>query len=366
MAPGSRPPARDHPGTAKLLAAGAAAFVAYRLLRHGGDDIAGDVVLITGGSRGLGLLLAKEFAAHGCRIVICSRDEVQLAHAAEQLRGDGVVVLPVQCDVSDRGQVDRMIAEARQRFGRIDILVNNAGVIQTGPLGSMEIEDFERAMDITFWGSLYTTLAVLPEMIDRRRGRIVNITSIGGKVAVPHLLPYDAAKFALVGLSEGLRAELRKEGVRVTTIIPGLMRTGSPVNALFKGDQEKEFTWFALSSATPLTTMSAERAARRVVLAARRGEAEVTLSWQAKLLRISHDLFPGAFTDFLGLINRALPDGTDVEETKGMHLNTALAPSPLTALLNRAARRNNEFGGTPRPSAEHARKVGLDDGRRRH
>src|SRR5690606_37780819 len=253
-----------------VFAAAAAAYVAWRLVRRRGDDIVGDVVLITGGSRGLGLLLAKEFAARGCRLVICARDEPELARAAHELRAGGAVVMSISCDVSRREQVEEMVQRATERFGRIDTLVNNAGIIQVGPLASMTISDFERAMDVMFWGALYPTLAVLPQMLDRRRGRIVNITSIGGKVAVPHLVPYDAAKFALVGLSQGLRAELKKDGISVTTIVPGLMRTGSPVQARFKGDQEKEFTWFSLASATPLTTISAERAAKRIVEAARR------------------------------------------------------------------------------------------------
>lgn len=354
--------ATSHPQSSRtaVFAAAAAAYVGWRLVRRRGDDIVGDVVLITGGSRGLGLLLAKEFAARGCRLVICARDEPELARAAHELRAGGAVVMSISCDVSRREQVEEMVQRATERFGRIDTLVNNAGIIQVGPLASMTISDFERAMDVMFWGALYPTLAVLPQMLDRRRGRIVNITSIGGKVAVPHLVPYDAAKFALVGLSQGLRAELKKDGISVTTIVPGLMRTGSPVQARFKGDQEKEFTWFSLASATPLTTISAERAAKRIVEAARRGEAEVTLSWQAKALRLTHDLFPGAVSDLLSIVNRVLPSGTGENEAPGMRLATALAPSRLTGLMNRAAIRNNEFGGSVRPSTEHAEKVGLE------
>jgi short-subunit dehydrogenase len=354
-------PRRDRTA-ATAIAGGAAAYLVWRVLSRRGDDIVGDVVLITGGSRGLGLLLAKEFASHGCRLVICARDEPELERAAEELRAMGAVVLAIPCDVGEREQVERMVGRATERFGRIDVVVNNAGIIAVGPLASLTLEDFEKAMAVMYWGPLYTTLAVLPQMRDRRRGRIVNIASIIGKVAIPHMVAYDAAKFALVGLSEGLRAELRKDGISVTTIVPGLMRTGSPVQALFKGDQEKEFTWFSLASATPLTAMSAGRAARRIVEATRRGEAEVTLTWQAKLLRLTHDLAPGAMADVLSVVNRVLPSGTGTAEAPGMRLATALAPSPLTGLMNRAARRNNEFGGTVRPSAEHAEKIGLEGG----
>jgi NAD(P)-dependent dehydrogenase (short-subunit alcohol dehydrogenase family) len=349
-------------GLTKLAVAAGAAYLGWQAIRSlTADEIAGEVVLITGGSRGLGLLMAREFAAHGCSLVLCARDELELERARLELEGLGARVLVVPCDVADRDQVEAVVARATEHFGRVDVLVNNAGIIQVGPVGSMTIADYERAMDVMFWGSLHATLAVLPQMQARQRGRIVNITSIGGKVAVPHLLPYVAAKFAHVGLSEGMRAELAKEGVTVTTIVPGLMRTGSPVQAYFKGDAEKEFTWFSLSSATPLTTMSGRRAARRIVAASRRGEALVTLTWQAKLLGVTHGLFPGATADLLGLVNRLLPDGTDSAERRGMHLATSLAPSPLTALMNRAARRNNEFGGRERPTSEHAEQIGLEE-----
>src|SRR5262249_29078614 len=143
--------------------------------------------------------------------------------------------------------------------------VNNAGIIQVGPMETMTLADYQEAMRVHYWGPLYTALAVLPQMKQRRAGRIVNITSIGGKVAVPHLLPYVGSKFALVGLSEGLRAELMKDGILVTTVVPGLMRTGSPRNAFFKGQNEAEYAWFKIGDSIPVLTTSAERAARRIV-----------------------------------------------------------------------------------------------------
>ncbi len=336
-------------GAGWLAAAAGLAYLGWRATRPEPLELRGRSVLITGGSRGLGLLLAEAFAEEGCRVAICARDPEELERAAARLRARGAQVAAIVCDVADAGQVQAMVAEVVERFGEVDVLVNNAGIIQVGPFAAMELEDFTRAMDIIFWGSLHTIRAVLPTMRGRG-GRIVNITSIGGKVPVPHLLPYDAAKFALVGLSEGLRAELRSEGILVTTVVPGLMRTGSPFQGEFKGDAPAEFTWFSLASATPLTTMSAGRAARRIVEATRRGEAEVTLSWQAKTLRLLHGVLPGPFTDLAGAVHRLLPSGTNRAVRKGHELSTPLAPSPATTLMNRAARRNNELG--PRPAEE--------------
>src|SRR4051812_1030920 len=234
----------------------------------------GRVAFVTGGSRGLGFAIAREFARHGCRLAICARDQDELDRAADDLRALTTDVLPIPCDITARNEIETAILTATDHFGQIDILVNNAGIIQVGPVETMTVEDFERAMATMFWGGVYATLAVLPQMHARREGRIVNITSVGGKISVPHLLPYNAAKFAATGFSEGLRAELAQDGIRVTTIAPGLLRTGGHLNAEAKGNQEAEFAWFSLGDTLPFAALNAEQAAKEIVRAARRGDAE--------------------------------------------------------------------------------------------
>ena len=162
-----------------------------------------------------------------------------IRRADEDLGARGPVAAAFPCDLRDRDQVRKLFRQVRERLGPIDVLINNAGVIEVGPAETMTLEDYQDAMATNFWAPLYAILEALPEMRQRRQGRIVNIASVGGKVSVPHLLPYCASKFALVGLSEGLRAELAKDGVVVTTVCPGLMRTGSPRNATFKGATAK-------------------------------------------------------------------------------------------------------------------------------
>lgn len=274
-------------------------------------DFSGKVAFITGGSRGLGLQLAREFARAGCQIAVCARDEDELARAAADLRNNGASVFSVSCDVADRGQMEQAIADATGHFGRIDVLVNNAGIIQAGPVDEMTVADFEEAMGVMFWGTVYATLAVLPQMRERRSGTIVNITSVGGKIAMPHLLPYDAAKFAATGFSEGLRAELARDGITVTTIAPGLLRTGGHRNALFKGKKEAEFSWFSLGDTLPFVALDVEQAAREIVMAARRGQAERILSLPMSAAARFHGLFPALTTDILGLVNRVLPRAGD-------------------------------------------------------
>jgi NAD(P)-dependent dehydrogenase (short-subunit alcohol dehydrogenase family) len=288
-------------------AAGVGFFAWDRLRRRSWIDLRGKVVLITGGSRGLGLQLARELGSLGAVVAICARDEAELDRAKMDLTGRGVQTQAFVCDVSDRRQVESMVDQAARKLGPIDVLVNNAGNIQVGPFSEMTVGDFGRAMDVIFWGTLYATLAVLPSMRQRRQGRIVNVTSIGGKVSVPHLLPYSCAKFAALALSEGLRTELAPAGIRVTTIVPGLMRTGSHLKAEFKGQHAREYAWFSAGAATPLVSIGAERAARSIVRAAIRGDGEKILSVPANLLTRVHDVFPELSGSVLSLINRLLP-----------------------------------------------------------
>ena len=293
-----------------LLAAGAlgAGIAAIALTRRRQADIRGNVVLITGGSRGLGLALAREFAGHGCRVAICARDAEELAAASVRIEGDGRNVFTAVCDVSDKNQVDEMVAQVQAHYGDIDILVNNAGQMLVAPFENTTIDDFRKAMDVMFWGGLYPSLAVLPRMLERGRGRIAGITSIGGKVSVPHMLPYCCAKFAAVAFFEGLSAELAGSGVSVTTIVPGLMRTGSHVNARFRGDHQNEAAWFSAAASLPVLAMGAERAARQVVCAIRQQRAERVLTPQARLLVRLQGSFPGLLPHVFGIVNRLLPN----------------------------------------------------------
>jgi NAD(P)-dependent dehydrogenase (short-subunit alcohol dehydrogenase family) len=332
-----------------LAGAGVGALLGVRamLQKRREFDFRGRTVLITGGSRGLGLVLARELAHAGARLSICARDPQELERARADLAGRGAEVLAFPCDVTDRAQVQEWVRLSEERFGGVDVLVNNAGVIQVGPVEVMTLADYEEAMRIHFWAPLYTTLAVLPAMRRARRGRIVNVSSIGGKIGVPHLVPYSASKFALVGLSEGLRAELHKDGIVVTTVCPGLMRTGSPLNATFKGQHRAEYAWFSISDSLPVSTIQAERAARQIIAGCKRGDAEVILSVQAVVAIKFHQLFPELSADIRALVNQLLPapGGIGRRRAKGADSQSELSPSWLTALSDAAAKRNNETRG---------------------
>lgn len=331
---------------------GLAAGFAAALRPHPEWDLSGQVALITGGSRGLGLLLARELGRQGCQLAICARDEAELARARGDLEARGMTVHAVRCNVADRMDVERFIAEAMRRFGGIDLLVNNAGIIEVGPVETMTVADFEDAMRVNFWGMVYPTLSALPVMRAQGGGRIVNITSIGGKVSIPHLLPYNCAKFAAVAFSQGLRAEVAQDGITVVTVVPGLMRTGSYLNATFKGDTEAESTWFALGATLPGVSMDAERAARQIVRAAKRGDAEVILSAPAWLLARLHGLFPGLTADLLRLVNQLVLPTAEGDSQNAVRGHEALSRDRSAVLrtltrLGRAAA--DRFGQHPGP-----------------
>ena len=329
-----------------MTAAGIAAVLGARAIsrRIRRYDLTGRTALITGGSRGLGLIIARELVGEGARVAICARNEEELREARRDLRERGGDVLAIRADVTDPAQAAEIVEIASEHFGRVDILINNAGVIQVGPMEEMTVEDYEKAMKIHFWAALHTSLAAIPAMRARKEGRIVNIASIGGKVSVPHLLPYCASKFALVGLSEGLHAELAKDGIVVTTICPGLMRTGSHIHAEVLGQHEEEFSWFSVLGSLPGSSMSAERAGRRIVEAIRDGEAEVVLSGPAKLLARLQGLYPNEMARLLGLVNEILPSPTGSGSKKrGSQIDAELAPSILTSLSDKAAIDNNEL-----------------------
>jgi len=200
-------------------------------------------------------------------------------------------------------------------------------------------------MAVHFWGAFYTMNAVLPEMKRRGEGRIVNISSIGGKMNVPHLAPYCASKFALVGLSGAMRLELVKDNIYVTTVCPGLMRTGSHVNAIFKGQNKKEFAWFSIGNALPVSSIGAERAAEQIVEATRRGDAELIVSIQAKLAAKANALLPEMTAEISEMINRILPSAGGIGEghALGRESESFISPSFLTALADKEIYQNNEL-----------------------
>lgn len=311
----------------------------------------GKVCLITGGSRGLGLVLARNICAEGGRVAIVARDENELTHAREDLAGRGGDVLSIACDLTEPSQIEAAVRRVVERFGGIDVVINNAGIIEVGPLDHMTREDYERAMKIHFWAPYHVIMSALPHLRRRVESRIVNIASIGGRIAVPHLAAYSASKFALVGLSDAFRAELARDNIQVTTVTPGMMRTGSHVNAKFKGQHAAEYSWFALAAVLPLISVRAERAAERILNACRAGVPALTLPISARGGVAVAAVFPNTTARMLKLVNRMLPSatGSEGDESRaGADVGgEAQVLNWVTRNVDRATTRNNEGGARP-------------------
>ncbi len=330
-----------------LIPAGAlllGAWVTARAIRTARYTLRNKVAVITGGSRGLGLVLARHICAQCGNVALIARDPDELSRAKADLAPRGGAVLTVQCDLLDAAQIGAAVRQIIDRFGKIDILINNAGIIQVGPLGHMTREDFERAMQLHFWAPYELVSQIVSEMRIWGEGRIVNISSIGGKVAVPHMAPYSASKFALTGFSDAIRTELARDNIYVTTVAPGMMRTGSHVNAKFKGKHDIEFAWFAASAGAPLISMNADRAARKILAACRRGQPSLTLTFAARGAILGNALFPNLTGYIMRLVNRFLPKpiGAEGNQLRGGSEVRRLIPDWLMRWVDKATIRNNE------------------------
>lgn len=333
---------------AGLVCAGAATAAVWACAsRRSGRRLDGQVVVISGGSRGLGLAMAEEFGRRGARLALAARNAEELDRARTHLLRRRAVreedVLTVAADLRQAEEAERAIREATERFGRVDILVNNAGTITVGPAENQRVSDYREAMETNFFSAVQCTMAVLPQMMRRRSGMVVNIASIGGKVAVPHLLPYTASKFAMVGFSEGLHAEMRAKGIHVLTVCPGLMRTGSHLAAQFSGDAQREYRWFSVAANLPGVSTSAAHAARRIVRAVTARETEIAITPQAMVAARLGGVAPEVTLRAMALANRILP-GASAEsgEPKPGSEVRGIDRGPAGMIGAAAARRYNQ------------------------
>jgi NAD(P)-dependent dehydrogenase (short-subunit alcohol dehydrogenase family) len=289
-------------------------------------------------------VLARHICEQGGHVALLARDPDELARAKADLTARGGRVLTVECDLLDRDQIHAGVLKVIDHFNKIDILINNAGIIEVGPLDHMTRGDYDRAMRLHFWAPYELISQIVPEMRLWGGGRIVNISSIGGKVAVPHFAPYSASKFALTGFSDAIRTELARDNIQVTTVAPGLMRTGSHVNAQFKGNHDAEFAWFSVSAGAPLISMDADRAARKILAACRRGQPSLTLTFGARCAIAGNALFPNLTGYAMKIVNEFLPEAAGDSGTKsrtGSELRR-LTPDWMTRLADRATKKNNE------------------------
>ncbi len=192
----------------------------------------GSTVIVTGASTGIGRETARLFARAGSNLVVAARDEERLAQATRELESCSGRAIAVPTDVTDRQAVEAMVTRAAEEFGRVDVLVNNAGVGLWAPLADGSMANMRRVFEVNLFGAIQCIQAVVPHMRRQRRGQIVNVSSIAGRIASPYEGAYAASKFALTAVSDALRLELADRGINVVTIYPGLTETPFHENVL--------------------------------------------------------------------------------------------------------------------------------------
>lgn len=307
---------------------------------------AGLSAVITGGSRGLGFAMARALLEDGASVTLLARDAEELDRACAQLNEHSDRVFSVVCDVTQFEALETALAEARARFGKVDFFVHNAGSVTVGPFASMTDEDFSAQMRIHFDAAVQGLRAIHPYLRMQDGGRILMVSSIGGRVPIPHMAPYCASKFALGGFAQAVRPELLRDGISLTVAYPGLMRTGSPKQAVFKGDHEREFAWFATGDSIPGLSMSAASAARKMLDAALEGRAEIVVGLPAKLADTFYHSFPELFASLSAVATRFLPSDRSKERHTGADSRGLFSSwswtAPLRRISAKAEREHNQ------------------------
>ena len=286
-------------------------------------------------------MLARELASHGASLGLIARDAIELARARRTIDSESLVQL-LPADVTDPAQVEQAFSTMIRRFGRIDVVINNAGQILSAPFDDTTGDDFKAMLDVHFWGTLNVSRAALPHLARHGDGRIINICSIGARIPIPHLSAYCASKFAQAGLSAVMAEELRAKGIRVTTVLPGLMRTGSHLQAWFKGEQPTEFALFSLIGGAPGTSMSAERAARLILAAAARGQSDAVIPFTYRQIAKLSAIAPNLTVAGLAAVSAAMPGPRTQFATQGKHMRLPTLVKGVAALNEQAADRNNQ------------------------
>ena len=262
---------------------------------------------ITGASQGIGKATALLFAKNGYDLVITARTKDKLEAVAEEIRTLGRQVIAVTADTSNRSAIETLISLGIERFGHIDVLVNNAGVCMSAPMSKTTIEDWEKIINVNLWGYIYTINALLPHLIERQQGNIINVGSFGGKVPLPKMTAYCTSKFAITGLTETLRLELEPQGIHVSGVHPSVTNSDFMERAIFKDsdpqEEENRRKSMAQMLSSPLSSQP-EDVAEAIYNAVKHPQAEVIVG-SAKVPAFFNRLFPGLTQGMMQLTTKS-------------------------------------------------------------
>lgn len=250
--------------------------------------------MITGAASGIGRATARHFAAHGARLVLCDVRKAQVDAVGAEIRAHGTDAITYGVDVSDLNQMSVFSTWVSDRVGALDVLINNAGIMLPGGFQDTGYDQWRRTFDVNFWGPLYAVKLLAPKMIERGQGAIVNVASVSGRVGFSKLTAYSSSKFALVGFSQALGAELQGSGVTVSTVCPGFVKTSIADNALISEEARA-----SANAVLEKRGIEPERVARAIESAARSGQALVHVGFDAHLLSLAARLAPGISSSWL-------------------------------------------------------------------
>lgn len=252
-------------------------------------------VLITGASQGIGKATALLFANKGYDLVLAARHSDRLTVVAQEIQKLDRQALVVPTDVKDPDQVKNLIDKSLEQYGAIDVLVNNAGIYVSGPVESFSLEEWHHVIDTNLCGYVHTIHAILPHMLARSKGAIVNVSSIGGKVPIPYLAPYNATKFGVTGMTAAMHSELKPKGIHVCGIYPNLIKTSFPERAIFTGHDDADARSRRQQLEEILHTPFVEKpedVATAIWDGVKHQKAEVVVG-SANLAQTAYNLFPG-------------------------------------------------------------------------
>lgn len=250
-------------------------------------------VLITGASQGIGKATALLFAREGYDLILAARERQHLDAVAQEIQQFGRSALVVPTDTRQPEQVEHLVRQAIDRYGVIDILINNAGIYSSGPVEQYSVADWHEVLDTNLWGYIHLIQAVLPHMLSRGQGTIVNLASISGKVPVPYLVPYTTSKFAIAGLTEAMQAELSPKGIQVCGIYPNLIKSDFMERAQFVGT-DAQARREQLETVLKAPGIERPEDVAKAIWSAVQHHREEVLVGTAKVSKAAYNLLPGA------------------------------------------------------------------------
>jgi NAD(P)-dependent dehydrogenase (short-subunit alcohol dehydrogenase family) len=255
------------------------------------ENLAGRVVVITGAGSGIGRELALLCARRGARLAICDMNPAGLAQTVEDARAAGAEVFSQTVDVSDAEQMTSFAKEVADQFGAADVLINNAGIGVIGGMFETTLSDWDRLIGVNLMGVVHGNAAFVPAMVQRGSGHVVNVASAAGMLANPQLGAYSATKFAVFGMSEALRMELKPHGISVTAVCPGFINTAITHSSPYRGGNE-DARRAKTTAAYAKRGYTAERAARHILRAVDRDKAVAPIAPEAHAIYLLSRVAP--------------------------------------------------------------------------